>query len=120
MKTPRTVLHAIALDLLSAPERWCQGEFALDADGRSIGIHAEKARRWCLVGMVNKHAESTDADWRTRGLLERAIVARDRLPEGFSPSIAGWNDAQGRTVEQVAAVVTAALALAGAEEVAPS
>lgn len=41
-------------ELLSGPERWCQGTSALDAAGGIVDTESDYAVRWCLVGALSR------------------------------------------------------------------
>lgn len=43
--------------LLSAPEKWCQGRVAKDAEKLPIGWGDDKAVCWCLAGAGHRVAE---------------------------------------------------------------
>lgn len=72
--------------LLEDPERWCQGDNAVDAKGYPVPPSSDRATRWCLRGAVRKVYPN---DWQS--------VVR------LTPCI-HWNDAPERTHAEVIAL----------------
>ncbi len=84
----REIAKSIAEELREHPERWCQGRPYQDANGNiSSPISAHSC---CLLGHIWLAGDDGD--------LERTF--RAALPT-FEYSIAHWNDAPDRTVEEV-------------------
>jgi hypothetical protein len=67
------VLRA-ARELIADPERWTQGEYARDADGKPVDDGDERAVRWCATGAIWRTAPSGSVACRTIQLA--AEVAR--------------------------------------------
>lgn len=51
-----------ARDLISKPEHWTQGNFAVNADGDDVACDA---RAWSLIGAIDHAARMTDNDCDT-------------------------------------------------------
>ena len=97
---PKAGLLDIARELKEHPDRWCQGEAAMDDEGRVRDFSDPKAVKWCLLGHV----------WKRAGLYSIApirklltSVLRD-LPAQVES--VGWgpvrfNDEPGRTVQDI-------------------
>ena len=84
---------------------WCQGRFAEDARGRVVSTHASDAVRRCILGAGRKA-------WRTDHLVmsenprfcKWQLVLTSLIPKkGSSPS--EWQDAPGRLLEEVVALL---------------
>lgn len=80
-------------ELLDSPERWTQGWLAKDKEGRHVSVHADNATCFCLVGAVGKCYS---------GLRYLNVI---EVLEKEIGMIARWNDARGRTFDQVKALV---------------
>jgi hypothetical protein len=65
-----------ARELIADPERWTQGVFARDAEGRSVDPSDDRAVRWCAAGAIWRVATVAhgwcDAYWLARDAAERA------------------------------------------------
>jgi hypothetical protein len=93
-------------------EGWTTGSFARENGVWSCKANSEKARCWCLLGALcaavgvpdvsylQPDLHRTRPAWLAEGLLE--LKAGERLPE--------WNDAPGRTIEQVLGLLDAVAA----------
>jgi hypothetical protein len=57
----RTILVK-AKERISDPERWCQGYYALDSQGKTVSSEDLDATRWCAVGAVLRTAVELDPD----------------------------------------------------------
>ena len=82
---------------------WCQGRLAETAHGAEVHPCSPEAARWCLVGAVVRATGNGDS----YPVLD-AVIAHlgfDRRGE----SLRDWNDAPGRTVDEVAAVLLGAV-----------
>ena len=89
--TPSLALAAIARKLRMDPEIWVQGRMARNRAGMDVGATAIDACAWCAVGLVLREREPRPIELCS--YLERAIN---------SEFVGEWNDADGRTVAQVA------------------
>lgn len=75
---------------------WTQGEFARDADGNGLFDREPGAVCWCADGAI-RHVGSAVR------MMER-VAARNALRDVIGTyDIHEWNDAPGRTAEEVAA-----------------
>jgi hypothetical protein len=112
-KSIADVLDAAA-DLIAAPGAWTQFPSvyergsARDADGKAFYAPSRKAVCWCIYGAISQIA-GTDRDLSYKA--SRAI-------ETDSEGVSSWNDALGRTQEEVVAKLREAAAKARAEQVA--
>lgn len=48
-----------ARDLIANKENWCQGSYAVDAEGEEVGFRERSAVRFCAQGAVRKVLRST-------------------------------------------------------------
>lgn len=94
-----------ARELLSDPEKWTQGWYARDAEGRPADDGNDpRAVCWCIWGACEKVA----GDWsKTHG----ATQALDSCAGGHAPTL---NDAAGTTHTEILGVLDCAIAKAGA------
>lgn len=81
---------------------WCQGADAVDRNGLPVGVCYRHAVRWSVLGAV----ASVSPNNRTTS----KCLTRLREASG-SAYVVPWNDARGRTLEQVLATLDAAIAL---------
>ncbi len=77
---------------------WAQDDVALDADGCTCDPEDPAAVRWCAVGAV-------DAANDTRPYVSNVLL--ELLLEAHVGDAGKWNDAEGRTADEVAAVMVA-------------
>jgi hypothetical protein len=93
---------------------WCQGRLARTADGRVVGVLTREAASWCAVGALTqaasdgKYAHHTPAG-EVAVMLLSAVVEVDHY--GHYTRVAAWNDAKGRTQQEVLAAYDDAIAL---------
>ena len=73
---------------------WCQGVLALDADGVAVLSWDRRAVRWCAAGAIHAEAEGHVVSHACEWFI--AQIGRD---------ITDFNDAAGRTVAEVAALL---------------
>jgi hypothetical protein len=104
--------------LLKAKKRveqgWCQKAFARAADNKQVASIDADAVSWCSSGALLKETE-TQTVWNQYGLARRFLTqAIDAVYPGME--LLAWNDADGRTQEEVVAVFEAAYQLALKEE----
>lgn len=90
---------------------WTQGAPARTARGRVVLAHDRTARCFCLVAALYWAADLIGADARQQN---RAYMALKRLIKG---SLSGWNDEEGRTREEVLALIDRAIARLRGREV---
>jgi len=72
---------------------WTQGQFARDEDGNSCAAIDARAKKFCLMGAAYKCFSN-----ETEMIL-------DLLNRELQGDAIGWNDAPGRTFEEVKAVI---------------
>jgi hypothetical protein len=100
--TPAEILRGAA-EMLAAPGAWTQGAWARDAAGRRLMPFEDAATCWCARGALwrcaadGRHGVSYMA---AQYALARVVPGRNTLS-----SIAIWQDAPGRTVEEVRAAM---------------
>ena len=76
---------------------WCQKAPARDASLKETSAWSPSATQWCLVGAI-----AAEAHYRTpQEIREQGAALRTRLYETLPGSIVDWNDAYGRTKEEV-------------------
>lgn len=74
-------------ELLSDPNRWCQGSSALNKDGKSCWGASSEACKWCLMGGLSKVSVMSN------GLTTEARVVACQALEGIvSTGLAKFND----------------------------
>lgn len=106
VEPPQTVaggLRAVR-ELLSAPERWTQGENARDAEGHYVSPECPQACCWCLEGAILRVWGSWSAAHKTVNLLTEVT---------HEYWLHDWND---RLREHGALIVTLDRAIQLAEE----
>lgn len=95
---------------------WTRGAFARDAAGAPVRSWSEYATCVCLIGALNRAYQ--ERDWGDSiGLLDSVfrrlhtanLGPSDELPLAAT-LLAGWNDGEGRTKEEVIALVDRAIA----------
>jgi hypothetical protein len=118
LRPPRPVDPAVTIKVLTraveiVKEGWCQQYSALDREGVQVPAEDARATRWCLHGAINRavyeltgRTDMTPIHRATSMAVGRAIG-----PLGFS-GIA-FNDAPGRTEDEVAAKLREAARLEG-------
>ncbi len=84
--SPLDVLRA-ARALIAEPERWTQGEYAVDAEGRRVPALAPEALRFCAVGACERAGCKPLAG---AGVIHALVTA---LPAGQRSRITDFNDA---------------------------
>ena len=81
-------------------DSWVQYVFAVDAQSRSCPSDHEDAVAWCVIGRVTSVGDGRAVD--------DALTA---LEDALGGVLADWNDAEGRTVEEVADLFDRAIAM---------
>lgn len=93
----RLVAEAIILELKTSPDHWVSMEgavyTALDADGNGISSTSDGAVCWCIQGLIYKHLPPTSSQSAVLCYFEDLFQIEGALYE--------WNDAPGRTVDDV-------------------
>lgn len=93
-------------------KHWTQGEYARAADGTPIYSNDPAACSWCLAGAINKESYTNgvvDYDLRLRMLMIlNNEYGKDIVYYGYS-NLTSFNDAKGRTLDEVLAYIDAAI-----------
>ncbi len=87
--------------LLCAPEKWTQGALARDCDGNEVEAMGQIATCYCLSGAL--WVVAADDESKFHELLNKFCDANG-LARG-SRHMIEWNDAEGRTYEEVITAV---------------
>lgn len=87
---------------------WTQGPAAADSKGNDVPYKAPEACRWCMFGAI----QAAGQNLQNRSEGHRAL-------ERVEPCYIDWNEAPGRTQDEVLEAFERAIALAEAEESAP-
>lgn len=81
-----------AHELLSSPDKWIKGTLARNKDGQWAGIKDDNASCWCALGAI----------YKCYGFATKIATAQIiKLTSKLNCNIAPWNDAPGRTYEEV-------------------
>jgi hypothetical protein len=88
MTAVSATLREIAAELRQYPERWTQGEWARDANGRRPEFTDNEPVCWCVFGFCVREK-----------ITEHAMPL---LTELAGTSVPAWNDKPGRTAAEVA------------------
>lgn len=92
-----------AFELLSDRSKWLQRMYARDANGNSTFSESDNACSWCTIGAINMAylggRQVTIENSAKREAAIRLLTSAIR-PLGFD-TIPQWNDAPGRTYEEV-------------------
>lgn len=78
-------------DLLSGPEKWCQGPSARDANGDVTASNSPTACSWCIQGAIWKVYKSWDEQVKAEEKLEAVLKKRKK-----HPSFVRFNEKPGR------------------------
>ena len=84
-------------ELLSGPEKWTQKALARGASGELEDLYSQSAVQWCLMGAMARCYPGSADEIRKK--------VRVRLFGRQYGLISRWNDAPGRTFEEVRALV---------------
>lgn len=111
-------MHALdaARDLVE--KGWCQGAHALQADGKRTSATDTEACKWCLNAAITRAVHDGYSN-QGEAVVERVLdEVQQRLffVMGVSANsnfftLVEWNDKQGRTLEEVTALLTEAARL---------
>jgi len=88
-------------EILNGPDKWTQGTNARTADCRPVHWSHPEASSFCLIGAC---AKATAEGTRFGELLFDQLLTQVKKRLG-KISIAKWNDAEGRTFDEVRAVI---------------
>lgn len=82
-----------AYEVIDSPEKWTQGYYATDANGKQTTSLSNDAICWCAIGALMKaYADDKDGNY---------ALAFRKLNGAIRYDIINWNDAPGRTWEEV-------------------
>lgn len=93
-------LRRIAQELREHPERWTASEYAVDAAGEPVDATEPAACKWCALGLLVRDFDANTSERRLADALLRDLVPNRRL--------VAYNDAEGRTAADIAALFEAA------------
>lgn len=99
------VLEDIITELTEHPERWCQGTLARSKAGKSIASDSPEACTWCLEGHF---AKRTNTVCNNASRVANDYMGKHQKLYG-SPWVTSYNDAQGRTVDDIVTLCKAVL-----------
>lgn len=97
--TPKEAL--IEARRLLAEKGWCQKEYAKEG-GTGVGVHNPAADSYCSLGALSKVCFGTGMYSTVRTVL--SVESYDFTSKAGAPSIVEYNDAKGRTKEEVLAM----------------
>lgn len=86
-----------AWELLDSPNKWTQGACARDASGAPVMVNDPNAVCWCPMGAMIKCYPAP--------LTGHVMVAPWRKLQEAVGNVPQWNDTNGRTYEEVFAVL---------------
>ena len=106
------ITKTIILDAISfVRQGWCQGDMAIDKEGKHCSVESNRAQQWCAVGAIKRAIkEHGEESCSVENLLDnvcKEFVDKNRIPidvmffDGYQPIITCWNDMSGRTVDDV-------------------
>lgn len=81
-----------AKELLSDPEKWYKGYFAVNKNGKNVSSISDKAYKWCMTGALSKVCPY-DVDARHAAIDQLTFTLREGIP--------GFNDAPDTTHQDV-------------------
>lgn len=89
-------------ELLTDNSRWCQNSYARDVEGISVPTLSGEAYSFCLVGaLVRCYEGDGEADL----IEERLLAVMNQMGVDTELGLTEWNDAPGRTFEEVKTVL---------------
>lgn len=91
--------------ILENPERWCQDDFARDAQRKSVKPRDSSAARWCSLGALT--CASAPFDSTLQEEAEEYLGYAAGLE--FEETIEDWNDSTHRTHAEVLAAFDKAI-----------
>jgi hypothetical protein len=104
---PTLVKEVLTLARKYVREGWCQGSHAQDACGRPVSPASVFARKWSAAGALERAWASSENQFGAG--LEAFEHANLALATAAGDVPQAWNDADGRTVEEVLEVLTGAV-----------
>jgi hypothetical protein len=104
---PTLVKELLTLAREYVREGWCQGSHAQDACGRPVSPASVFARKWSAPGALERAWVSSESQFGAG--LEAFEHANLALAAAAGDVPQAWNDADGRTVEEVLEVLTVAV-----------
>lgn len=123
--TTLQVLQLGRQSLLEGPHTWTQGVAHRNAAGDQIIFGSQPAVSSCSLGHLDRGVHIADPFDEDIHLYSRAyrvlakVLGWDTDTSGASNFVAGWNDAKGRTYEEIIDLFDKAILLAAAELEAP-
>lgn len=87
---------------------WCQRSAAKDSRGLNVDLRSEEAVCFCAVGAIlRKHDKNSAAATDIGKVATKVATPLQMSKTGFSfnDAVADWNDAPGRTKEEVVALL---------------
>ncbi|MGV3518186.1 DUF6197 family protein [Luteitalea sp.] len=94
---------------LTLPSAWLQGDFSRTLEGAPCSSSCQSATCWCLEGAIGVEIDPQGVFGPDTLTLHRAVYAAVSETVGLHGSgltLAGWNDAPGRTHDEVLGVLT--------------
>lgn len=79
---------------------WCQGANARNWAGKKVDPHHKSACRFCLIGALDKIYDATSI-----AMMEAKLALYQQRVIPHNMGLAEWNDAPGRTKEEVIAAL---------------
>ena len=105
MTETREALEAMR-NTLSDPGAWTTGASARDEDRQTTDVYGIDAVSWCLIGALWRH---TDRGAQRQAAKQALLtVINLQLP---AMGIRSFNDAPGRTLDEILAVIDGAIAV---------
>lgn len=102
-----------ARDLLAGEGAWLQGTFAgIDGEGNAaVGWSDPKANCWCMLGAMGKVSANGVDTALTEKALEDTVTSSGHRYHSNLRIVSAFNDAKGRTQEEILAVFDKAIAV---------
>lgn len=116
MSIKSSAVIAGVIALFKKPKAWTKDFYAYDKDHKTCSATSTKATCFCLIGGVQRVTRDLDplrADYSDQQRALRFInqaIDPGRNPDAVSTAV--WNDAPGRKLSEVRAVLRKALRLA--------
>lgn len=98
MSNPVAQVLRNAADLLDAPGRWTQGNYAVNATGEGVDYDGDEACSFCVMGAIARVGKGHPFDVLRK--VDNAL--RERTPDR---RIALWNDDPKRKQSEVVALL---------------
>lgn len=89
---------------------WCQGELAKGEHGESVDLLDPRAASFCLLGAIRCQRETTSVNARISAGIHLASAVGSLRTDWLT--VPDYNDAPGRTKEEIMEVLTKAIELA--------